>query len=59
MANDWVSTRQLTEILPYSFRHIADTISRLPTFPAARRAGNRRFFSRSAVAAWWASKKVS
>lgn len=59
MSSEWVSTRQLTELLPYSFRHIADKITHLPTFPAARRAGSRRFWSRTAVTAWWVAKKES
>ena len=32
-------------------------ITRLPTFPAARRAGNVRFWPLKEVLAWWNKKK--
>ena len=44
MANEFVTARQLMAFLPYSRRHIADKIPRLPSFPQARRAGNVRFW---------------
>lgn len=57
MASEFVTARQLVEFLPYSRRHIADRITRMPTFPAPRRAGNVRFWSLKEVLAWWNKKK--
>ena len=51
MASEFVTARQLVEFLPYSRRHIADRITRMPTFPAPRRAGNVRFWSLKEVLA--------
>ena len=57
MISEYITPKQIAEIIPLSYRHIADRVTHRKDFPKPYRIANRRYYKKDEILQWWEGRK--